>query len=198
MTDWIREIIDEKKDLIERLSREEFFAGVEQAGRLFSATLQDGHKILTAGNGGSAADAQHFTGEVVGRFLRERRALAALTLTVDPAVMTAVANDYGYEASIARQIEGLGVRGDAALLISTSGNSTNLIKAAGAAKRKGLKVVGLLGGDGGALKDQCDVALVVPSDNTPRIQEIHTFCVHLLCAVIEEQCHAGQCENHRN
>ena len=192
MADWIQEIIGRKRELLARLLREGFFDEVEQAGRLLAAVLQDGHKILTAGNGGSAADAQHFTGEVVGRFLRERGALAALTLTVDPTVMTSVSNDYGYDAAISRQIEGLGRSGDAALLISTSGNSGNLIQAARMAKDKGLKVIGLLGGNGGALKSFCDIPLVVTSVDTPRIQEIHTFCVHLLCQMIEEQCHGRQ------
>ena len=165
-----------------------YFEEVDRAGDLLADCLRGGNKILTAGNGGSAADAQHFTGEVLGRFLKERGPLPAITMTVDPTVMTAVANDYGYDQAIARQVTGLGKAGDAVLLISTSGNSKNLICAAEEARSRGLKVVGLLGKDGGAMRELCDVALVVPSVHTPRIQEIHTFSVHLLCEMIEREC----------
>ena len=185
MADWIREIIDDKKVLIDKLVEEGYFDAVEAAGNLMGEVLKNGYKILTAGNGGSAADAQHFTGEVIGRFLKERGPLPAITMTVDPTVMTAIANDYGYDDAIARQVDGLGTEGDCVLLITTSGNSENMIRAAKTAHEKGIKVIGLLGKDGGKMKDLCDIPLVVTSDMTPRVQEIHTFSVHLMCQIIE-------------
>ena len=184
---WIQEIIEEKKVLIDKLAAEGYFDEVSKAGNMMADALKSGHKILTAGNGGSAADAQHFTGEVVGRFLKERGPLPAITMTVDPTVMTAVANDYGYDDVIARQVDGLGVEGDCVLLISTSGNSENMIRAAKVARERGIKIIGLLGKDGGKMKEHCDVPLVVTSKMTPRIQEIHTFSVHLMCQIIEDK-----------
>ena len=144
-------------------------------------------RLSLAGNGGSAADAQHFAGEIVGRFLMERNAIPALSLCVDPSVMTCIGNDYGYEEVFARQVQGLGKEGDAFIGISTSGNSENIIRAITEAGKKNMFVVGFLGKDGGKIKDLCDVALVVPSNSTPRIQEIHTFTVHLLCEMIEKE-----------
>ncbi len=187
MENWIQDILREKKVLIDTLEEQEYFEKINIAGNMMVDCLRAGNKILTAGNGGSAADAQHFTGEVVGRFLREREPLPAITLTVDPTVMTAIANDYGYDEAIARQIDGLGKTGDVVLLISTSGNSGNLINAAREAKKKGMKIIGLLGKNGGNMRELCDVALVVSSVHTPRIQEIHTFSVHLLCEIIENK-----------
>jgi D-sedoheptulose 7-phosphate isomerase len=186
MEEWISKAIVEKKSLLDELKKTGYFEDVVLAGQTMAECLKKGGKIMTAGNGGSAADAQHFTGEIIGRFLKERTALPAITLTVDPTVVTAVANDYGYDKVIARQVEGLGKEGDCVLFISTSGNSENLVEAAKEAKRKGLQVVGLLGNDGGKLKSLCDIPLVVISDVTPRIQEVHTFSVHLLCQIIEE------------
>lgn len=183
---WIEKIVEEKKALIDQLSQEGYFDAVVQAGGMMAEALRQGNKILTAGNGGSAADAQHFTGEVVGRFLKERGPLPAVTMTVDPTVMTAIANDYGFDNAIARQVDGLGVAGDCVLLISTSGNSENMIRAAEAAREKGVKVIGLLGKDGGKMKELCDIPLVVTAAATPRVQEIHTFTVHLLCQIIED------------
>lgn len=193
MQNWMNDILEQKTGLLQVLKEDGYFEQVMQAGDLFVDCLKNGNKILTAGNGGSAADAQHFTGEIVGRFLMERAPLPAVTLTVDPTVMTAIANDYGYDAAIARQIAGIGNGGDAVLLISTSGNSENLVQAAVTAREKKMRIVGLLGKDGGALRDLCDVSLVVATKDTPRIQEIHTFTVHLLCQMIENECFgAGQ------
>ena len=149
--------------------------------------IKKGNKVLLAGNGGSAADAQHFAGEIVGRFLLERNAMPAISLCVDPVVVTCVGNDYGYEEVFARQVQGLGCKGDIFVGISTSGNSENILRAIQSAKDKGMLVVGFTGKDGGQMKGLCDYALVVPSDNVARIQEMHTFTVHLLCEMIEKE-----------
>jgi D-sedoheptulose 7-phosphate isomerase len=143
-------------------------------------------KILIAGNGGSAADAQHFAGELVSRFYFDRPALAAIALTTDSSILTAVGNDYGYEDVFARQIQALGQPGDVFIAISTSGNSPNILKAIDAAKARGLTVIGLTGQSGGKMKPLCDICICAPSDSTPRIQECHLVIEHTLCACIEE------------
>lgn len=186
MKDWISHIIKEKQQLLAKLS-DGYLETVQKAGIEMSVALASGAKILLAGNGGSAADAQHFAGEIVGRFTMERRSLPALSLCVDPSVMTCIGNDYGYDEVFARQLDGLGNKGDIFVAISTSGNSANLIKALAVAKEKGIKSIGFLGKGGGKMKDLCDIALVVPSDSTPRIQETHTLTVHILCELIEKE-----------
>ena len=143
-------------------------------------------KILIAGNGGSAADAQHIAGELVSRFHFDRPALSAIALTTDSSILTAIGNDYGYEDVFARQIEAHGRSGDVFIAISTSGNSANILKAIQTAKAIGLVVIGLTGSSGGKMKDMCDICLCAPSDSTPRIQECHLFFEHTLCACIEE------------
>lgn len=149
-------------------------------------TFKKDGKLLIAGNGGSAADAQHFAGELVSRFLFDRPALSAIALTTDSSVLTAIGNDYGYEDVFARQIQAHGRSGDVFIAISTSGNSANILKAIQTAKAIGLVVIGLTGRSGGKMKDMCDVCLCAPSDSTPRIQECHLFFEHTLCACIEE------------
>lgn len=143
-------------------------------------------KIIVAGNGGSAADAQHFAGELVSRFNFDRPPLCAIALTTDSSIITAIGNDYGFEDVFARQIQAHGRAGDVFIAISTSGNSPNILKAIEAAKSIGLVVIGLTGRSGGKMKDMCDVCLCAPSDSTPRIQECHLFFEHILCACIEE------------
>ena len=133
-----------------------------------------------------AADAQHLAAELVGRFLRERSAYPALALSTNSSILTSVGNDYGFEMVFSRQVEGLGSAQDVLLMISTSGNSVNLVRAAEAARRIGIKVYGLLGRDGGQVRDLCDGALVVPSNITPRIQEMHITLGHLLCHLLED------------
>lgn len=154
---------------------------------LLAATLADGKKILIAGNGGSAADAQHFAAELVGRFLLERRALPAIALTTDSSILTAVANDYGFESVFARQVEGLADAGDVVIGISTSGNSVNILAALAAARQRGCVTIGLLGRDGGEIATHVDHALIVGCVETPHIQEMHVTIIHLLCKLIEEQ-----------
>lgn len=154
-------------------------------------TLSSGRKILICGNGGSAADAQHFAAELVGRYKKERKGMAAIALTTDTSILTAVGNDYGYDEVFARQVEALGEKGDALFIISTSGNSKNLVKAAEKAKAGGMKVVGLLGKGGGAVKGMCDLEITVPSENTPRIQEMHGMIIHIICEIVENKIASG-------
>ena len=157
-----------------------------EVGERLAQSLRSGGKILTFGNGGSAADAQHFAGELVGRFLRDRPALAALALTTDPSVVTAIGNDMGYDAVFRRQIEAHGKPGDVAFGISTSGRSPNVVEALRVAKARGLLTVGMTGGGGGRLDGKVHYLIDVPSHDTPRIQEVHTMVVHVLCQIVEE------------
>jgi D-sedoheptulose 7-phosphate isomerase len=170
----------------ERLLAPETVAAVVGAAELISTALRRGGKLLAFGNGGSAADATHITGELVGRFLLERRGLPALSLSDNASAVTAIANDYGYDRVFARQVEALGAEGDVALGISTSGNSGNVLAGIEAARAAGLDTVGLTGGDGGRLAEVAEVCIVVPSDETPRIQEGHTLVAHVLCELVEQ------------
>jgi D-sedoheptulose 7-phosphate isomerase len=149
-------------------------------------TVADGGKILLCGNGGSAADAQHIAAEFTGRFIQDRRPLAALALSTDTSALTCISNDYGFSDVFDRQLRALARHGDALVVISTSGNSPNVIKAAEAARALGVAVVGLLGRDGGVVKALCEVALVVPSISTARIQEMHILIGHTLCGAVEQ------------
>jgi len=149
--------------------------------------LRRGCKILVCGNGGSAADAQHFAAELTGRYVRERRALAAIALTTDTSSLTALGNDYSFDRIFARQVEALGRPGDLLVGISTSGNSANVIAAVESAHALGMRTVGLLGKDGGRLKALVDDPLVVPSAVTARIQEVHLMVYHFWCEVLDER-----------
>jgi len=146
-----------------------------------------GGKVVLFGNGGSAADAQHIAGELVGQFQLKRRALPAIALTTNTSTLTAVANDYGYEAVFSRQVEALVNEKDIVIGISTSGDSLNVIEAIEMAKMKGAKTVGLTGGNGGKLAEVADLVLVVPSDSTPRIQEAHITIGHIVCELVESE-----------
>lgn len=154
---------------------------------LLAHTIEMGNKVLIAGNGGSAADAQHFAAELVGRYKLERRSYPSIALTTDTSILTAIGNDYGYDEVFSRQVEGLGQKGDVLVLISTSGNSPNLLRASQQAKRQGLKTISLLGKTGGKLKDVTDHVYIIPADNTPRIQEAHGFIIHALCELAENK-----------
>lgn len=149
-------------------------------------TFTIGNKLLIMGNGGSAADAQHFAGEIVSRFRIERPGLPAIALSTDSSIMTAIGNDYGFERVFARQIEALAAPGDAVIGISTSGNSPNVAKALEVARQAGCTTIGLLGRDGGSIKALCDIPLIMPSNDTPRIQEGHITVIHILCDLIEQ------------
>jgi len=152
-------------------------------------SFKNGKKLLLCGNGGSAADCQHIAAEFVIRLSHkvDRPAIPAIALTTDTSYLTAGGNDIGFENVFARGVEGLGSQGDALLAISTSGNSENVIKAVNMAKKKGLKVIGFLGGTGGLLKDLVDVAIIVPSSNTQRIQEGHITIAHIICELTEDE-----------
>ena len=160
---------------------------IEETIQTMMTSLKSGAKVLCAGNGGSAADAQHFAAELVSRFYKNRPALAAIALTTDTSILTAISNDFGYEEVFSRQIEGIGNKGDVFLAISTSGNSKNILKAIAVAKEKGLCVVSLTGASGGQMKELSDHCLMMPSESTPRIQECHLLVEHIICAEIEER-----------
>jgi D-sedoheptulose 7-phosphate isomerase len=160
---------------------------IERAAGLIGACFASGGKVLLFGNGGSAAHATHIAAEFLGRFLRERRAVPAVSLTDNASTMTAIANDYAYDRVFARQIEGLGRPGDVAVGISTSGSSANVVAGLTTARERGLHTIGLTGEGGGAMAELCDVLLAVPSDQTPRIQEGHTVLAHLLCELVENR-----------
>ncbi|MFI4930924.1 MAG: SIS domain-containing protein [Burkholderiales bacterium] len=159
---------------------------VARAAACMSDALRSGGKLMFCGNGGSAADSQHLASEFTGRFVDDRRPLAALALSTDSSALTCIANDYAFDQVFERQLRGLGRQGDVLVAISTSGRSGNVLRAVQAARETGIAVVGLLGRDGGTLKALCDVALVVPSDTTARIQEAHIFIGHTLCAMVEQ------------
>jgi D-sedoheptulose 7-phosphate isomerase len=175
--------------------KQRFFAeraeSVFRVGLVLSAALKAGGKVLVFGNGGSAADAQHLAGELVGRYLVDRRALPAIALVTDPSILTAVGNDLGFEEIFRRQVQAHGRPGDVAIGISTSGRSKNVLAALQWAKAHGLVTVGLTGGGGGALAGLVDHLIDVPSSETPRIQEVHGMVVHLLCQIVEEDLVAG-------
>jgi D-sedoheptulose 7-phosphate isomerase len=154
---------------------------------LVAQSLQSGGKLMFCGNGGSAADCQHLAAELTGRFIKDRRPLAAIALSTDTSAITCISNDYSFDEVFARQVQGLGRAGDVLLAISTSGNSRNVMRAAEEARVAGMSVIGLLGREGGALKELCDVAIVVPSQVTARIQESHILIGHTLCGMIEQQ-----------
>jgi D-sedoheptulose 7-phosphate isomerase len=160
---------------------------IETVARLCAKALRDGNKLLLAGNGGSAADAQHLAAELVSRFYFDRPGLAAVALTTDTSALTAIGNDYGFERLFARQVDALGRKGDVFIGLSTSGNSPNILKALDEARLKGLVTVGLTGQGGGKMAALCDHCLRMPSSETPRIQEGHIVVGHTLCALVERE-----------
>jgi len=160
---------------------------VQRAAEMIAAAFTAGGRLLLFGNGGSAADAQHIAGELVNRFLLKRRALPAVALTTDGGMLSCIANDTGFENVFARQIEALGTKGDLCLAISTSGTSPNIVAACEQAREQGIGVIGLLGREGGGVKSLCDLALIVRSEDTQRIQETHNLIGHILCELIEAE-----------
>lgn len=154
-------------------------------GNNISRCLKDGGRLLICGNGGSAADAQHLAAELSGRFVKERKPLAAIALTTDTSAITAIGNDYSFDDIFSRQVEAIGRQNDILMVFSTSGNSKNIIKAVDTANSLDLTTIGLLGKGGGHLRHSCHYSLIVPSNNTARIQEIHTMIYHFLCEVID-------------
>jgi len=183
ITERLRESAELKTAL---LHDEELVEVLDSAAQVCVSALNSGGKLIFCGNGGSAADAQHLAAELVGRYLRERTALAAIALTTNSSCLTAIGNDYSYEEVFSRQIEALGIRGDFLIGISTSGTSPNIIQALRVAKRKELTTIAMTGKGGGKLGDHADFCLKIPSQQTPRIQEAHILLGHILCEIIEE------------
>ena len=159
---------------------------LQEAANLVVNTLKNGNKVLLCGNGGSAADAQHIAAELTGRYKSKRKGLPAIALTTDTSALTAISNDYGYAKVFDRQVEALANKGDLLIGISTSGNSDNIISALTTAKDLGCSTIGLSGRDGGEMNEICDINLVVPSNDTPRIQEIHILLGHTLCQIVDD------------
>jgi len=159
--------------------------GIVQAATVIVACLRIGGKLIAFGNGGSAADAQHLSAELVGRYRADRGALAAIALTTDSSALTSISNDFGFENIFSRQLEAIGKPGDVVLAISTSGSSPNVLRAVVLAKTLGIATIGLTGRSGGKLRDCVDICLSVPSDSTPRIQEAHSLIIHVLAGIVE-------------
>ncbi len=178
----INDSIEVKKAL---LNNEALIENIDAVVRDIVKAFQEGNKIVVCGNGGSASDALHFAGEIVGRFQKERPAWPAVVLNADIATMTAISNDYGYDDVFARQAEGHVKSGDVFVGISTSGNSENVLRAVAIAKKKGAATVGLLGKDGGKISKSVDYPLVVPCECTARVQESHIMIIHIICELVE-------------
>lgn len=186
MTDQISVIVADSLE-VKRRFFSEHAAAVHRAAEMIANAFKGNGKLLVFGNGGSAADAQHIAGELVNRFLQDRRALPAVALTTDGSVLTCIGNDAGFENVFARQIEALGAKGDVCLAISTSGTSPNVTIACEQARKQGIVVIGLLGRDGGQAAALCDLALIVPSSDTQRIQETHNLIGHIVCELVEAE-----------
>ncbi len=184
MTSLLLNNLQQQISLLQRLSS--LGPDVEQAGQAACKTLLAGGKILLCGNGGSAADSQHLAAELTGRFIHDRRPLAAIALSTDTSALTCIGNDYSFDEVFARQVAGLGRAGDLLIGISTSGNSRNVIRAVEEAHKLGMDTLGLLGRDGGQLRLLCQHSIVVPSQVTARIQESHILIGHTLCGLIEQ------------
>ena len=192
MTDDVSDLLLQVAANMRAVADGEYPEAVGKAIDLISETFAAGRKLLVFGNGGSSADAQHFAAELVGRFVAERRALPAIALTSNQAVLTAWSNDHSFNDVFARQIEALGSKGDVAFGISTSGTSTNVLQALDRARQRGLKTIGLTGGEGGRMAGLCDVLLAVPLTGTARIQEVHLVTCHAICAAVEARVLASE------
>lgn len=186
MKELIKKRIEDSIDVKKELCRSQL-ENIEKAAKTIISSLGAGGKLLVFGNGGSAADSQHIAAELVGRFKKERKALAAIALTTNASILTAIANDYGYDVIFSRQVEALAVKGDAALGISTSGNSKNVVDGLKKARSMGLATIGMTGEGGGAVKAASDVTIAVPSKDTARIQESHGVIGHILCELVENE-----------
>ena len=182
--DQIQASIDTKQNI---LNNDALMQTIAEVGRECVALYKNSKKTLLAGNGGSAADAQHIAAELVGRYGFDRPSIPSIALTTDTSNLTAIGNDYGYDKVFSRQMEGMGSEGDLFIGISTSGNSVNIVNAINAAKDKGVKTVALVGRDGGEMAKLADYAIIVPSNDTPRIQESHILIGHMICDIIEKE-----------
>lgn len=187
MKERIKNVIEEQITNLESLKKNNYIDDLVEITNVIITSLKKGGKVLIAGNGGSAADSQHIAAELIGRFVKERKAIPAIALSTDSSILTCMGNDYGYDYIFSRQIEGLGNPNDIFIAISTSGNSKNIIKAVELAREKGLIIIGLLGKDGGILKKMCDYNITFPYKDTARVQEHHIMTYHLLCEFIESK-----------
>lgn len=178
--------INEHNTVIQAISTKAFIADIASVSKLAANTVKKGNKILIFGNGGSASDAQHIAAEFTGRFVKQRMGYPAIALTTDTSALTAIANDFGFEQIFARQVEALAQPGDLLIGISTSGNSLNVLNGLSEGKKRGCKLVGFTGNDGGKMTDMCDIALIVDSQVTARIQEAHILIGHIICAYIDD------------
>jgi D-sedoheptulose 7-phosphate isomerase len=185
MIQQVREQLQAHQAVLSLIERE-LSPQIAELAELLVGAFKNGNKLLVMGNGGSAADSQHFAAEIVGRFKMERRALPAVALSTDTSILTALGNDYGFDSVFRRQVEALGAAGDVVVGISTSGNSPNVSQALELARSRGCRTVGLLGKDGGSIRELCDLALVIPVQDTPRIQEGHITIIHIVCDLVEK------------
>ena len=193
MIDYIKKQIDESIRIkSELLSDEGLLCTINEVSKVIITALKSGHKVMWAGNGGSAADAQHMAAELVNKFRLERPGMASIALTTDTSILTSIGNDYGYSRVFARQVEALGVPGDVFVGISTSGNSENLVEALDACRKRGVKTVALVGGKACRMDDY-DLVIHVPSTDTPRIQECQTLIGHIICDLVEKSMY-GNCD----
>lgn len=188
MKEYIKQNIQKSMECKEQLLQdEEVIKNIEQVCKKMIECYQNGHRVYICGNGGSAADAQHFAAELVGRYLLERKALPAQAFTTDTSILTAVGNDYGYDEVFRRQVEAMVEEGDMVIGITTSGNSNNILYALEEAKKLGAVTVGLLGKTGGQCKEACDYPIIVKWDRTPNIQECHIMIIHIICEIVERK-----------
>ncbi len=186
MKNAVNKEINELAHLLGKISTNGYTSKLLEVSNVIVMALAGGHTILTAGNGGSAADADHFAAELAGKFEEAtRRALPAVSLNTNTSILTAVANDFGFEQVFSRQLAALGHPGDVFVFFSTSGNSKNILEAVKQCKKTGIKTVGILGRDGGIVRKLCDFSLIVPSRRVPRIQEVHTLILHIICLLVD-------------
>ncbi len=186
MKDLLLQSVEKHRAAFEKSFSEAQLDVLDHIGKELVKTLKSGHKMLLCGNGGSAADAQHIAAEFIARFKKDRRSLPAIALTTDTSILTAVANDYDYSQVFSRQVEGLGVKGDALIAISTSGKSRNVLEAVRQAKHQGLYTIGFTGGGGGTLKEMADTCYVASASETSHIQEMHITALHAISEAIED------------
>lgn len=185
MKEKINSVLEEQITNLKNLKESDYSTKVEKIVDAINSSLDNGGKLLIAGNGGSAADAQHFAAEIVGRFVKERKGYPAIALTTDTSALTAIGNDYGFEQVFSRQVEALGKKNDIFVGISTSGNSKNIVLAMEKANEIGMKTIGLIGKSGGVIKDISDLNIIFNYNETARIQEHHLMTYHLICQFVE-------------
>jgi D-sedoheptulose 7-phosphate isomerase len=182
-----KQIEDSVAIKLKLLEKQAVLSEIEKAAAAVISAFRGNHKVLLAGNGGSAADAQHIAAEFINRFSFDRPGLPALALTTDTSIMTSISNDFGFDRIFARQLKTLGNNGDVFIGLSTSGSSTNVVEALKICKEKKIIAIGLTGISGGKMKDLCDILIKVPSNDTPRIQEVHILIAHIICSIVEEE-----------